>query len=536
MNDINPDKQENNEALDTAQVTADSDAQASDSPEDQAGSAADDNAGVGSIAVGGDPVTAEDTASDTGAAASDNGSDPAFETEEGSEGLPEEGKEGEDAAGSAAEEPEKPADTEDKAAADAPEDAGDKDKTEKPEKNDKTDKKNKPKRSAKATKTVKPVKKSFGPGAVLLMILTAVVFVVFCGWLSMKFNINGRADEEEKPVYGVLGSYYGALTAPEKRLYSELAFCADNSDTMSEILPFGVTSLEFDHALTALTRDEADMFHIKVSGCAADTSADKSVLTLAFRYDAATAGRMRSELRETAGKLADEIAPAEGGDAYDTILALHDKLISLCVKYDGEGDNVSNAYGALVEGKANAEGYAYAVREVLTVLGIPSAVVYGSVGGEDHVWNIVSVGDEWYHLDCWFDDADSELEPDMPMHAWFMVSDEVVADRAVDTGITLPECGGEFDYYRRYAYSCGDADSLGGVLNTAINNADHDGERFFELLAPPEITREEILDLTIDLIKDHNATRTASMTPAPYPEARIYPTGRAGAYTIELYY
>ena len=195
-----------------------------------------------------------------------------------------------------------------------------------------------------------------------------------------------------------------------------------------------------------------------------------------------------------------------------------------------------NAYGALVEGKANAEGYAYAVREVLTVLGMPSAVVYGSVGGEDHVWNIVSVGDEWYHLDCWFDDADSELEPDMPMHAWFMVSDEVVADRSVDTGITLPECGGEFDYYRRYAYSCGDADSLGGVLNTAINNADHDGERFFELLAPPEITREEILDLTIDLIKDHNATRTASMTPAPYPEARIYPTGRAGAYTIELYY
>ena len=394
----------------------------------------------------------------------------------------------------------------------------------------KTVKTEKPKQAKKPKK-----KKSFGSGAILLMLLTAAVFVVICGWLSLRLNINGSDDAVEKPEYGVLGSYYQALTPSEKRLYSELAFCADRCVSMSEILPFGVTSLEFDNALRALLRDETEMFHIDAQGCAADTSEDKSVLTLAYKYDSSAASRMREELHAAAETMAAEIRETGGSDGFDTVLAAHDRLVSSIVK-TYEGDNISNAYGALVEGKADAEGYAFAVREVLTLLDIPSAVIYGSCGGEKHVWNVVNIGDEWYHLDCWYDDADSELEPGLPMHAFFMVDDSVIADREIDTGISVPECGGAFDYYRRYGYLCGEGDSLGGVLNTAVNNADHDGERFIELLVPAEITEAEIIDLAVGLIKDHNATRTASMTPAPYPEARIYPTGRAGAYTIELYY
>ena len=117
-----------------------------------------------------------------------------------------------------------------------------------------------------------------------------------------------------------------------------------------------------------------------------------------------------------------------------------------------------------------------------------------------------------------------------------MIGDDSLGSRIADTGIALPECGGSFDYYKKYGYTCDSADTLSGILNTAVNEADHDGKKYIELKAPADITEEELLDMTVKIIKDHNGSRTASMTPAPYAEARIYDSGMPGVYTIQLYY
>ena len=385
----------------------------------------------------------------------------------------------------------------------------------------------------------KPEKNSFSSGALLLMAVAAAAFVFVCGWLSLKLNINGKEEGEAKPTYGALGLYYDSLSQNGKKLYNEIAYCADSADTMSEILPLGVHEGELTEVLTAICRDECDMFYIDVPACYADTSGEKSVITLSYRYDSPTIGRMRDALAQAADAMADEIrSSAAGEDDISVILALHDTLIQKTAKAAADYDdpNKSNAYGALVGGSADAEGYAYAVRELLKRFGIESAVIYGSASGAPHVWNIVRTGDEWYHLDCYYDDPDAEPDPSIPFHAWFMTSDETVSDRTVDTGITIPECGGSYDYFRKSGYLCEDAENLSGILNTAINEADHDGKKYFELKAPTTVTEEDLLGSIIEIIKEHNVSRTASMTPAPYAEARIYDSGMPGVYTVQLYY
>ena len=106
-------------------------------------------------------------------------------------------------------------------------------------------------------------------------------------------------------------------------------------------------------------------------------------------------------------------------------LQIHDKLINL-VTYDYpvlniNGRNLAHtAYGALVDdgmGNANAavcDGYAKAYQYLLCRAGICSTVVSGVAGsnsgdyaGEgDHAWNIVKLDDEWYEVDCCWDDCE----------------------------------------------------------------------------------------------------------------------------------
>ena len=63
-----------------------------------------------------------------------------------------------------------------------------------------------------------------------------------------------------------------------------------------------------------------------------------------------------------------------------------------------------SAYGCLVKGKAVCEGYSLAFNAIMLELGIPTKRMSG--GG--HAWNMVKIGNRWYHVDVtWNDTSDS---------------------------------------------------------------------------------------------------------------------------------
>jgi hypothetical protein len=131
--------------------------------------------------------------------------------------------------------------------------------------------------------------------------------------------------------------------------------------------------------------------------------------------------------------------------------------LSACVKlynscaYDPEGKQReaalsgdlalgSTAYGALTEYYADSEGFAMAYKALCDTLGIECIVVRGSLDKSYHAWNIIKLGEAYYHVDvsqCAAMGVSSAfLNPDSAMWGRYWWDIEV-----------YPACEGTLDYY-----------------------------------------------------------------------------------------
>lgn len=98
-------------------------------------------------------------------------------------------------------------------------------------------------------------------------------------------------------------------------------------------------------------------------------------------------------------------------------------------------DLIYTAYGALVNGKAVCEGYARAASLMFNLVGIENGLVNGKGNdGIGHLWNIVKIGNNWYHFDpTWSDDED---HPNDPYPFYYNLSDdEITRDRTINANL-----------------------------------------------------------------------------------------------------
>lgn len=95
-------------------------------------------------------------------------------------------------------------------------------------------------------------------------------------------------------------------------------------------------------------------------------------------------------------------------DDYTKIKYLHDWMIDN-LEYNSSSVNKGTVYGALFEKQAVCEGYARAYKYLLDSVGINSILVTGTATNssgntEEHMWNYVKLDDNWYAVDCTWDD------------------------------------------------------------------------------------------------------------------------------------
>lgn len=109
---------------------------------------------------------------------------------------------------------------------------------------------------------------------------------------------------------------------------------------------------------------------------------------------------------------------SKGLSEYEREKAIHDIVLGNCTYKAGvtsarDGWEYFSAYGALVNGEAVCEGYAKSMQILLNQVGIACSTVRGSGEGVGHMWNVVKLGGEWYHLDpTWDDSADDTINYD----------------------------------------------------------------------------------------------------------------------------
>ena len=99
-------------------------------------------------------------------------------------------------------------------------------------------------------------------------------------------------------------------------------------------------------------------------------------------------------------------------ETYQKIKAVHDYVALYVEKgdttqVDGKTIATCSAYDALQYGKSNSAGYAALVYKLLKKLGIDCSIIRGPKEGDSTpVWNVVQIGEKWYHLDAYRDDND----------------------------------------------------------------------------------------------------------------------------------
>lgn len=112
----------------------------------------------------------------------------------------------------------------------------------------------------------------------------------------------------------------------------------------------------------------------------------------------------------------------EGMAQWQIALAIHDYLIIHCI-YD-ESLKLDTGYDLLVGGSTVCSGYAALYQDLLLRAGIPCVQVES--GPMNHVWNLVQLDGQWYHVDVTWDDPTPDTYGYV-RHEFFLLTDEEIS-------------------------------------------------------------------------------------------------------------
>lgn len=148
------------------------------------------------------------------------------------------------------------------------------------------------------------------------------------------------------------------------------------------------------------------------------------------------------------GILADIIKPYMNN--HEKAKAVHDYIV-LNGKYD-ENKIYYSDYDLLTEGISVCNGYALLTYNMLNKLNIPVKLISGTGAGEAHIWNMVKLGDYWFHLDTTWNDPLPDIGT--VSYSYYMLTEkEITKDHTIDENIELPKSTKiYYDYLKELSY------------------------------------------------------------------------------------
>lgn len=119
-------------------------------------------------------------------------------------------------------------------------------------------------------------------------------------------------------------------------------------------------------------------------------------------------------------------------DEFEKELIIHDYIVNNCIYDVNASDSSSTAYSCIVEGYSACEGYSKAAKILLEKAGIECYTISGDSQNfdgetEGHMWNIVNIDGEYYHLDVTWDDPTTQDGIETLSHLFMNVTDEDIS-------------------------------------------------------------------------------------------------------------
>lgn len=182
------------------------------------------------------------------------------------------------------------------------------------------------------------------------------------------------------------------------------------------------------------------------------------------------------EIYNAASRKLDEIKLTAKTD-YEIELAVHDFIVESST-YDQQAisalgipcENSENPYGILINHTGICLGYTTTFQLFMDMAQIPCLTVYSEdKAGDEHAWNEVEIGGDWYYVDCTWDDPVPDEDGRPAYHEYFNISEEYMDESGHrwKTEECHPTESYDYSYYVREGIRVSDEDEI----KEAIKNA-----------------------------------------------------------------
>ena len=210
---------------------------------------------------------------------------------------------------------------------------------------------------------------------------------------------------------------------------------------------------EFLNAWLYLFNYDADIFWTN-KFIYEDIGDGKTRLTMTMRKDIADKDTEElSEMHDELMKKVDEIVSLanEKSTDYEKIQFVHDLINeSTTYKYRDYFSYHNTAYGCLIEGESDVDGYAAAFELIMQELGFTCGICEGERTAGSFQWNYIWFGDDYYWIDVGDDDWEDESSRIGTRHYFFMTSSDYfyIEKFNDDRCMFKPECSSTtYDYF-----------------------------------------------------------------------------------------
>jgi hypothetical protein len=257
----------------------------------------------------------------------------------------------------------------------------------------------------------------FYTNKILTVTLTLLVALSGCSRVSDNPPAEYRVIGQNVTAGESKNYFYDDLSDIEKRAYDKIKTAVTE---FSDYVTFDdpLTQIEIETLFHLVYTQENGIFWLSEL---ASANQETNSLKMTLRYNSGDVKAMQAKLDERLRSVTEAV---QKKDAFEQILYIHDFIVKNC-KFSAEGKNINSAYGALIDGEAQCEGYAFAFGLLAKKLGFDCVTVTGtSSAGQSHAWNKIFLDGFWYNVDCTWDDPVISFDnPDYTRYYYLLVPD-----------------------------------------------------------------------------------------------------------------
>lgn len=289
------------------------------------------------------------------------------------------------------------------------------------------------------------------------------------------YDISSKYEDEEYRFY------YKKLNENEKEAYRIIY--ASIKDFPDKIIVPSMKDDELEKVFGALSYDNPELFFLG-NKCSLTSIGSIYYFIPQYYMTKDDYEKKMKQVSEKAKAVTDAMNSLPG--EYEKELYLHDYLVKNCTYDDGTSASIYTIYGALVDGKANCEGYSKTVQYILNSQGIMNHLATGTAIDENgksqgHMWNVVRIDEKFYNLDATWDDylllGAVENPDNTASHIYFNISTaDLSSTHKVDDDAMWSECTADsFGYFRNSGlyfdkYDSSTEDSIKHALKNSLGS------------------------------------------------------------------